>query len=39
MSANPPGINVKTGVVILGHGSRAPEAARLLDWIAGRMGE
>lgn len=28
-----------TGVVVLGHGSRAPEAGRLLEWIAQRLAE
>ncbi|MBE0428288.1 MAG: precorrin-8X methylmutase [Thermoleophilia bacterium] len=28
---------LKTGVVVLGHGSRAPEAALLLEWVAGRL--
>ncbi len=28
-----------TGVVVLGHGSRAPEALTTLNWIAGRLAE
>ena len=37
MGTEAAGAPQRTAVVILGHGSRAPEAAGLLDWVAGRL--